>query len=399
MTDLEIREVPEADLDRMVDLADLVFHHRTEDDNRERDSWLPRRAERIGAYSGDTLAGQLATLPMRLSVPGALLDCSAITCVGVLPTHRRRGVLTAMIERMLADSVAAGRPVSALWASQGPIYGRYGYGIADRAISLEIDTTRPLVLRTEPDPRPLRLIDRASAPEVLGPVHTRAIERRPGGLVRDADWWTNGVLPRVDEHHQELTEPRIVVLDGDPGGYAIYRTHGDDDTGTVHLEDLVGDTPQAEAALWRYLASIDITDRIKAPSRPVDDLIPHMVADPDQVVINRDEGAIWLRLVDAPAALRARSWASGDSLVIDLRDVRLPANQGRWRLAAGACDRTADAPDLTLNTTELAAAYLGGARLTTFAHVGLVTEHTPGAAARLDAAFAVPRAPYTNDGF
>ncbi|TDD79003.1 GNAT family N-acetyltransferase [Actinomadura rubrisoli] len=398
MSDLEIRPVPEADLDRMINFADLVFHGRTADDEYERYRWLPRRSERIGTYAGDTLVGQLAAFPMRLSVPGALLDCSAVTYVGVLPTHRRRGVLTSMMERMHADAIAANRPVAALWASQSAIYGRYGFGNADRAIGLEIDTSRPLKLRTEPDPRPLRLIDREAAAEVIGPIHTRAIERRPGGLVRDAEWWLQNVLPSEDEEDDDLSEPRIAVMDGDPGGYAVYRTHHSG-RGTVHLVDLEADTPQVEAALWRYLSEIDLTDRVKADSRPVDDLIPYMAADPDQVTVKSEYGALWIRLIDAPAALRARSWASADSLVIDLHDARLPANQGRWRLAAGACEQTGDAPDLTLNTTELAAAYLGGVSLRMLARLGVVTEHTPGAAERLDRAFSVPLAPYTNDGF
>ncbi|WP_067458231.1 GNAT family N-acetyltransferase [Actinomadura macra] len=398
MTDLEIREIPEGDVDRMLDIADLVFHHRTEEENRERYLWVARRAERIGAYTGEALVGQLAALPMRLSAPGVLLDCSAITFAGVLPTHRRRGVLTAMMERALADAGTANRPVTALWASQSAIYGRYGYGLANRMIGMEIDTSRPLTLRTEADPRPLRLIDRHAAAEILGPIHARAIERRPGGLVRDTEWWEHGILPLVDEEAESFTEPRIVVMDGEPGGYAIYRTHYTD-RGVVRLEDLVADTPQVEAALWRYLASIDLTNRIKADQRPEDDLVPHMVADPDQVVVNSLSGALWLRLVDAPAALRARNWASDESLVIDLRDAHLPANQGRWRLTAGACDPTADAPDLTLDAAALAAAYLGGGSLRTLARLGLITEHTLDAAGRLDRAFSVPLAPYTNDNF
>jgi hypothetical protein len=118
---------------------------------------------------------------MRLAVPGAFLDCSAVTYVGVLPTHRRRGVLTSMMDRLRAAPAAAGRPVAVLWASQGAIYGRYGYGLATRAITLEVDSSRPLELRTVPDERPLRLVDPDSAAEVLGPRPPRAPAPRPGG--------------------------------------------------------------------------------------------------------------------------------------------------------------------------------------------------------------------------
>lgn len=390
---IEIRDVPESEVGRMVDLAGTAFHIRIDD---ERDSWKPRRSERVGAYDGDVLAGQLAALPMRLAVPGAFLDCSAITFVAVLPTHRRRGILTSLMDRMHADAIAAGRPVAALWASQGAIYGRYGFGLATRAIGLEVDTSRPLALRTTPDERPLRLVDAASAPELLDPIHRRALAARPGGLVRDPEWWARAILRPVDTEAAEYTEPRVVVH---PAGYAVYRACG---KGTIRVVDLVADTPEAEAALWRYLASIDLTSRIHAPSRPVDDLLPHMAADPDQVAVKENYGALWLRLIDVPAALRARSWATEDTFVLEVEDARIPANTGRWRLTTGpapACDPTTDPPDLALSAADLAAAYLGGVGLTALTRIGAVAEHTPGGAGRLDASLAVPLAPYINDDF
>ncbi|MFG1855071.1 GNAT family N-acetyltransferase [Actinomadura geliboluensis] len=391
---IEIRDVPEFDVERMVDLAGTVFHVRTDDP--ERDAWKPRRSERVGAYDGGALVGQLATLPMRLAVPGALLDCSAVSFVGVLPTHRRQGILTSLIDRMHADAVAAGRPVAALWASQGAIYGRYGFGLATRAIALEIDASRPLALRTAPDERPLRLVDVASAPEVLDAIHCRGLSARPGGLVRDPEWWMRAILRSEDSEAPGYTAPRVVAH---PAGYAVYRGHGN---GTIRVVDLVADTPQAEAALWRYLASIDLASRVHAPNRPVDDLLPHMAADPDQVSVKEGFGALWVRLIDVPGALRARSWAAEDSFVLEVEDARIPANAGRWRVTTGAapaCEPAAEAPDLAMTAADLASVYLGGTSPVTLARVGAITEHTEGAAARLAAALAVPLAPYINDEF
>ncbi|WP_433473207.1 GNAT family N-acetyltransferase [Spirillospora sp. CA-142024] len=392
---IEIRDVPEAEIGRMFDLAGTVFHTRIEEGDQERDGWLLRRAERVGGYDGGTLAGQLAALPMRLAVPGALLDCSAVTFVGVLPTHRRQGILTAMMDRMDADAIAAGRPVAALWASEGVIYGRYGFGLATRAIVMEVDSSRPLELRTPPDDRPLRLVDAASAPELIDPIHRRALSARPGGLVRDTEWWTRGILSPTDREAPRYSAPRVVVH---PAGYAVYRAH----ERTIRVADLVAETPRAEAALWRFLASVDLSSRIVAQNRPVDDLLPHMVADPDRVAVTKDTGALWLRLIDVPAALRARSWATGDTFVLQVGDARIAGNDGRWRLTTGAtasCDPTAERPDLSLTAADLAAVYLGGQSPVTLARIGAVTEHTPGAAARLAAALAVPLAPYLNDEF
>ncbi|WP_199747736.1 GNAT family N-acetyltransferase [Actinomadura sp. WAC 06369] len=395
---IELRNVPQDDADRMLDLAATVFHLRFGDRDALR-AWV-LGMERIGAYDitgaePDVLAGQLGVVPQRLSVPGGALDCAAVTFVGVLPTHRRRGILSSMIDRMHADAAAAGRPVAALWASQGTIYGRYGFGVANRRIGFEVDTSRPLGLRTVPDDRPLRLLDRERAPEVLGPLYERELARRPGGLARDEQWWLRRTVAPVDHAYPRFTEPHIVVH---PDGYAVYRTH----ERTVRLYDMAAGTPQVEAALWRYLASIDLTRTIVAPERPVDDLLLHMAADPDQVTVTRDAAALWLRLIDVPAALRARSWAAEDAFVLDVADERLPGNRGRWRLTTGAapdCARTDAAPDLVLDVAELGAVYLGGTPVRTLVRVGTVAERTPGAAARLDAALAVPFAPYTGDNF
>ncbi|GAA2311318.1 GNAT family N-acetyltransferase [Actinomadura luteofluorescens] len=385
--------MPEADAGLMVDFAGMVFHVPIEEIDRERDGWPAVRAERIGAFDGETKVGQLAAMPMRLAVPGGLLDCSAVTFVGVLPTHRRRGILTSMMDRMDADAIAAGRPVAALWASQGAIYGRYGFGLATWAIDLEVTTSSPLEFRTTPDDRPLRLLEAASAPEVLDPIHRRSL--RPGGLVRDPEWWGKAILRPVDRDSPGYTAPRIVVH---PAGYVVYRVR----EGTVRVVDLVADTPQAEAALWKFLASIDLTSRIEALGRPVDDLLPHMVADPDRVTVKREFGALWLRLIDVPASLRARSWATEDAFVLEIEDPRIQANAGRWRLTTGAapgCERSDEAPDLSFGAADLAAVYLGGQSPIALVRIGAVAEHTPGAAARLEAALAVPLAPYINDDF
>ncbi|MBE1537769.1 GNAT family N-acetyltransferase [Actinomadura algeriensis] len=395
---IELRNVPADDVDRMIDLAATVFHFRITDRDRMRD-WVSRM-ERIGAYGiggpgEDDLAGQMGVAAQRLSVPGGELDCSAVTFVGVLPTYRRRGILSSLIDRMHADAAAAGRPVAALWASEGPIYGRYGFGVADRRTGFKVDTSRPFGLRTVPDDRPLRLLDRERVPDVLGPMYARESARRPGGLARDEWWWLNRLVPHRDERSPEYGEPRVVVH---PEGYAIYRTQGR----TVRLYDMAAETPRVEAAFWTYLASIDLTHEIVAPERPVDDLVTRMAADPDQVTVTGDSAALWLRLVDVPAALRGRSWAADDTFVLDVADARIPGNRGRWRLTTGAapgCERTGDAPDLALDVADLAAVYLGGTPVRTLVRVGTVDEHTPGAADRLDAALAVPLAPYTNDNF
>ncbi|WP_327255726.1 GNAT family N-acetyltransferase [Streptomyces sp. NBC_01244] len=422
---VEIREVPESDIDRALELAYLVFHDRPEKEGRERHHELLSHCTRIGAYDGDAMVGFMAAHAFRLSVPGADLPCPGLTFVSVAPTHRRRGVLTALMGEMLRRAGEAGSPVAALWASEAAIYGRFGYGSATQGATIEIDSTRPLALRIEPDRRPLRLVAPADpadpeAPKdavaVVGPYHEAARAVRAGRPTRSDRRWTEEWLTEQDEEDEELSPPRIIVL-GEPGepiaGYVLYRTKPDSSTentgaartpGLVRVDELEADTPQVAAALWECVASLDLTGRVTAWGRPADDPLLHFAADRDQVRVTAVFPALWLRLVDVAAALTGRSWAAPVELVLELTDVRLPENAGRFLLKAGpdgaAYEPAAGRdPDLTLDVRELAACYLGGTRAVELAAAALVVEHTPGAAAALDAGLRTALLPHTADEF
>lgn len=410
---VDIREVPEADIDRALELAYLVFHDRPEKEGRERHHDLLRHCLRIGAYEGDAIVGFMAAHDFRLSVPGADLPCPGLTFVSVAPTHRRRGVLTALMGETLRRAGAAGSPVAALWASEAAIYGRFGYGSATQGATIEIDSTRPLALRIEPDRRPLRLVATEDAVAVVGPYHEAARRVRAGRPTRTVLRWTEEWLTEQDEEDEELSPPRIIAL-GEPGepiaGYVLYRTKPEADVaavrtpGRVQVHELEADTPAVAAALWECVASLDLTGRVTAWGRPADDPLLHFAADRDQVRVTAVFPALWLRLVDVAAALTARSWAAPVELVLELTDVRLPANAGRFLLKAGpdgaAYEPAAGrAPDLTLDVRELAACYLGGTRAVELAAAALVVEHTPGAAAALDAGLRTPLLPHTADEF
>lgn len=247
---------------------------------------------------------------------------------------------------------------------------------------------------------------------MIGPFHEAARSVRAGRPTRSVQRWREEWLCEQDEEDEELSPPRIIVL-GDPGepiaGYVIYRTKPEGDAGParspglVRVDELEADTPAVAAALWECVAALDLTGRVRAWGRPVDDPLLHFAADRDQVRVTAQFPALWLRLVDVEAALTARSWAAPVELVLEVHDPRLPANTGRFRLKAGpggaAYEHADSAADLALDVRELAACYLGGTRVTELVAAGLVREHTPGAAAALDAALATPLPPHTSDEF
>ena len=85
----------------------------------------------LAAFDGTTPAGVTMCYSFQLSVPGLqVLPAAGVTFVAVLPTHRRRGILSSMMRRQLADVRDRGEPLAVLWASESVIYSRYGYGRA-----------------------------------------------------------------------------------------------------------------------------------------------------------------------------------------------------------------------------------------------------------------------------
>ncbi|MFD0415686.1 GNAT family N-acetyltransferase [Streptomyces sp. NPDC127108] len=463
-TPLTIRPLPETDIDRALDLAYLVFHDTPEEEKRKHHHDLLLGCDRIGAYDGDALVGLIAAFRFTVSVPGGELPCPGLTFVSVAPTHRRRGVLSGMIAKLYEMCREEGRPVAALWASEDAIYGRFGFGPATHGNTVEINSERPLALRVTPDDGPLRLVDPADAPALLGAYYDRTRADRGGRIARSEAWWSEEWLVTEDEEDDELSPPRVVVLGAGPGGtqsdatqaatqadaaqaaaqtngtqsdgtqsdgnpdpikgYALYRTKARDDApGLVRLDELEADTPQAAAALWRYLANIDLTGVIRAWGRPVDDSLLLFAGDRDQVRVTGHFPALWLRLVDVRAALLARDWAAPAALVLEVTDTQVPANDGRFRLTVSPQDTTQDttddgthaetykdtykatyepttAPaDLSIEVRDLGAAYLGGTRITAAVRAGLATEHTPGTAAALDAALRTAHLPHTADEF
>ncbi|WP_460860189.1 GNAT family N-acetyltransferase [Nocardiopsis coralliicola] len=406
---MDLRATPEIGgvgpdtLDEALDLALLVFHETPDAALRARMREALASAERVGAYDGGTLVGLAAAFPFAFSVPGADLPGPAVSFVAVAPTHRRRGVLSGMLRALLFENAGPAAPVAWLWASEAAIYGRFGFGAASHAHTVEIDARTPLRLRTEPDPRPLRLVPAGEVLNTVGAVYERSRARRAGRFSRSAQWWEREVLNPVDAG-QPGAGPPLTVVQGDPAeGYAVYRTRRTGGQGAVLVDELEAETPAVAAALWSYLASIDLASTVRAQNRPGDDVLLAAAADRDQVRVTGVEPALWARLLDVRAAMEARSWAAPVDLVLDVADAQVPANAGRFRLSAGpggcSCTPARDRADLAVDVRDLAAAYTGGADPVHLAAAGVLAEHTPGAAAALSAALRTPFRPHAADDF
>jgi predicted acetyltransferase len=361
------------------------------------EEWLGRFVRMLphermhAAFEDSQIVGGAGAFPFELSVPGGSLPCGGVTAVGVHPTHRRRGVLRTMMDTQLRDIHERGEPIAALWASEETIYSRFGYGIAswvgELKIAHEWDAfAEPLDLSGVAT----RFVTPEEARELFPPVYETVRRERPGMTSRSEEWWAGRHL-RFEE--DEAAAPRrfvVLELDGEPLGYAIYRTHfafeGGSATSRLVVKEALGTTPRAMAAIWRFLLDVDWMAVVEASFVPPDHPLFLLLAAPRRARYRMGDG-LWVRLVDLAAALSGRAYGDGEPLVLEVRDAVCDWNDGRWRLDGGACGRTDEEPDLALDVSALGSVYLGAVSFTQLRDALRVEELREGAVARADALF------------
>jgi predicted acetyltransferase len=372
----------------------------------------------LAAFDGATPVASAAVWSFRMAVPGALAEAAGVTWIAVMPSYRRRGILSSLMRRQLDDIHERGEPIAVLWASDARIYGRYGYGRASWHASLTVQNGEG-VLRSQAPADPalrLRITEPDAALAELAKVYDTLLPTQPGFFVRNESWW-NHIVEDPDEGRPGSMPVRCVLAEDDAGprGYALYSARGrwDEDTflpdSTLDIRELVATDPAATALLWSDLLNRDLVSEVTARLRPADDPLLHLLADPRRARPRISDG-LWVRIIDVPAALSARRYAAPVDLVIKITDEMCPWNAGLWRLRASGpvlagagttpgagtaeCERTTGAPDVVLPAATLGAAYLGGTSLGTLARAGLATEVRGGALAALSAALSWDPAPW-----
>lgn len=368
----------------------------------------------FAVFDGDEPVGGLSVYPRELTLPGALRSTVAgIASVGVAPTHRRRGVLTAMMRAQLTAQYESGaEALAVLRPSEAAIYGRYGYGPATRGSRFRCEKREMRFGEAaESGAGTVRLLARDRARPVIEEVYDLARRHRVGWPDRQAAHWEVRLAdePGVRGGATALRFAVHTEPDGRATGYALYRhSAGRDaagnDAGTVQVEELAALPGPAYAALWRYLAGIDLLPWLDFEAA-ADEPLPHLLTDPRavrQTVVDR----LWVRTVDVARALTERRYSVPLDLVLEVEDAFCPWNTGRYRLETGGgdeaavrCERTREAAEVRLTAAELGAAYLGGTTLSSLAAAGRAEELRPGALGRASAAFRTEREPYYPGGW
>ncbi|WP_327384581.1 GNAT family N-acetyltransferase [Streptomyces sp. NBC_01207] len=411
----DVRPIAESELPdwvRAVHTGFLTTSRVTEADIAQRAKYcdFSRMQGAFDLDSGRCVAA-LRSFPQELTVPGgAAVHATAISSVGVLPTHRRQGLLTRMMAAEFAAAEARGDAIATLIAAEYPIYGRYGFGPATSLVEWEIDVARTGLDRRLSAPVDGGRIDLVDVEELrrVGPeLHERLRALTPGAVNRDERWWSlaTGLEQWSYRPYQDKFYAVYRTAEGEVVGLAVYSAddHWTDakvPQSSVQVRDLLAVTPQAERALWQFLCSIDWVLKVRTGYRAPDDLVPQMLPDPRSARVVSAVDFMWVRVLDVVRALGARTYEVPGVLVLEVTDGTGPA-AGRYRLDAGtgACERTEEAADLRLDVAVLGSLYLGDASAVRLAALGLVTEERPGAAALADAVFRTARRPWCPDIF
>jgi predicted acetyltransferase len=350
----------------------------------------------LGAWEDGTAIGGAGAFPLELTIPGGTVAAAGVTVVGVLPTRRRRGVLASMMRAQLDAVHERGEPVAYLWASDDRIYGRYGYGMASMSMTIDVESQRGAFAAPVEQP-PARLVTFDEALETIPPIYDRVRPEFPGMFARTRDWWETRALADLEWRRAGGGELMRVVVGDD--AYALYRYNQNlgsgVSTGHIRVVEAVGATPEATAAVWRYLFDLDWIERVKADLLPLDHPLFLLVAEPRRLNTWLRDG-FWVRLVDVGAALSARSFQGDGQVVLEVTDAFCPWNEGRWTCRG---ERTEAKPELRLDVRELGSVYLGGFTFAQLARARRVEELVPGAVARADALFATDRAPWCPEIF
>jgi predicted acetyltransferase len=358
----------------------------------------------LGAFEGDQVVASAHSHLFDLSLPGGgSIAAAGVTMVGVAATHRRRGLLTSLMRKQLSEARERGEPIAILLASESVIYGRFGYGLASTSADLEIDARRSAFARHLRSAGSLSFIDEEAADKILPGLHERARRLHPGDVERQQAWWDGWRIRR------KPGETSIVIHEsgGQVDGYVQYAIQSEWDRGLpnyrLDIRDLHATSEEAAEALWRFCFDVDLVTRVRAWSRPLDDPLRFLLADPRQFRVSRVGDQLWARPLSVPPILSARCYSVAGDLVIRVTDDFMPEVAGVFSVSGdetgGQCSPSTAPPHIQLSASDLGHVCLGSGSLRTLERAGRVKELRSGAIRRADAMFAWHPGTWLSTGF
>ncbi|KOX27998.1 hypothetical protein ADK67_13015 [Saccharothrix sp. NRRL B-16348] len=403
VTDHDIRVLDDSQYRTAHTLFRGTLHHTPAPDDQWKfvqESYYPGRA--IGAFADGEMVGTVQSFPSQLAVPGgAVVPHAAVSRVGVRADWTRRGVLSALQRAQLRALRSAGDVAATLRASETAIYGRYGYGVATRHRFVRIDR-RQAAPRTRPVGR-VRLVEGEAGERIAHGLFEELSPVRAGTISRWPAWWGLSIRRVAAEENIKIAVRS--GASGDDDGYVVFKVvpgehgSGDHKPTTLMVMDLWARDAEAWADLWLFVLGVDLVAEVAAYGRPVDEPVQWLLGDRRACRIAEEVDETWLRLLDVPAALSARTYRHAEPVVLGVRDAYLPENSGSYRVSADGVTRVDEAPELVLDVDVLASTYLGDVSFSTLAATRRLDVVDPTALVRADALFEVSEPPWSGTYF
>jgi len=401
--DIEIRAISERELDTFFRASEAASSSVPSDDDLERERTMAEPDRCFAAFDGPQIVGTAGAYTMPMTIPGGQIEVGFVTAVGVRPTHRRRGINTELMRRQLDEARRRGEVASVLFASEGGIYGRFGYGLATFGLSFLVETARSAFVRGYAPAGEIRAVERGDAVRAILSINEANRLLRPGMIELDRRRLEYDL---GHEHGADTKIPSLFVLHmGEEGtdGYAAYKVRQEWPHGfsrsVLRVRHLDATTPAAYADLWRFVLDVDLIETVEAWNRPVDEPLLYLLQDLRRIRPTIVDN-LWVRLVDVSAALESRSYSSDGRLCLEISDPFCPWNEGRYALEvsgghATVAARVHEPVDLACTASDLGAAYLGGASFRQLHGAGRVLERRDGAVPTADAMFGWRPAPWS----
>ena len=368
-------------------------------------SWAA--SDSLSAWDRGQCVGHVGSYPVDTVVPGgARLPTSAVARVGVLPTHRRRGLASNLVRRSLQDAAARGQVLASLRASEGLIYGRFGFGIAGDAAEITLDPAGARPIRGAASGS-MRMLARDETLDVVAPLYERSATR-PGTITRPEWMWKRYLAAALTSGGDAEYVAVHSDADGIDDGFVHYGVKwkmapATEPRGEGEVYDAFGTSTAVELAIWSYLCDLDLVRTWTAEERPIDDPLRLAVHDPRSYQVKMLYDEQWLRLIDVDTALSARIFGeAAEGVTIAVDDDLFPANNGVWRIETKGTTRDERDPadaDLRASASTLAACYLGGVRWSALAAVGRVDVRDESALPLADQLFLQSPAPFCGSHF
>jgi predicted acetyltransferase len=394
-TDFEFRAVTDDELRA----TDAVFHEALHSEPPNDEKWATLRrihepGRTFGAFVGETVVGSATSLTSDLTVPGgAVVPLAAVTGVGVRSDYRRRGALTGLMRTQLASAAASGEVLATLHASEATIYERFGYGLSTLAKTIRVRPARARLRPEAPSGGTVRFLTKDEALRLLPEAYQRLRGDRVGMMGRSTPWWTLNYESRMAHGYYRVAAhfDRDERVDGMIGYRPVEIKSDDPRTGSgIDVLDFVGANQVVENDLWRFVLGIDLVEQVTVYMRPSDDPVGVLLGDFFAIRSDQDD-ELWLRVIDAQAALSARTYGHAEPVVIEVVDPLLPDNSGRYLIGQHGSERTTEPAAITMGVEILGMIYLGTWRPSTLAGIGRLTVHDPAALPAADRLFATER--------